>query len=117
MALASRFGEQYAQKVAAWRRRLDLMGCSGRRAVVWGGGSKGVTFLNALSAGGEVSYVIDINPTKQGMFVPGTGHPIVGPEHLRQCPPDVILIMNPLYEEEISREIGRFGISVETSVV
>src|SRR5690606_30086600 len=44
------------------------------RSAVWGGASKGVLFsLMMERAGVEVELVIDINPAKQGRFLPASG--------------------------------------------
>lgn len=116
-ALATGFADHYRRKLAAWQQRLDTLTRSGRRTVIWGGGSKGVTFLNVLKARAQVDYVVDINPAKQGMYVPGTGQPIVAPDSMRQRPPDTILVMNPLYAREIAAEAARLGVSAEIAVV
>ena len=81
---------------------------------MWGAGAKGVTFLNVLAIQPEfIPYVVDINPRKQGMYVPGTGQQIVHPERLRAYAPDVIFVMNPNYREEISEMVRNAGASGE----
>ena len=47
---------------------------AGKRVAIWGGGSKCVSFLTTNGLGAEVAQVIDINPFKQGKYLPGTGH-------------------------------------------
>jgi FlaA1/EpsC-like NDP-sugar epimerase len=84
---------------------------TGQRAVVWGAGSKGVTFLNALQARDPIGHVVDINPRKQGMYVAGTGQQIVAPEFLKEARPDVVIVMNPVYEDEIRRWVGELGLT------
>jgi SAM-dependent methyltransferase len=116
-ALATGFADHYHRKLATWRQRLDALSQSGRRTVIWGGGSKGVTFLNVLKARSQIDYVVDINPAKHGMYVPGTGQPIVAPDTMRHRPPDTILVMNPLYEREIAAEAARLGVSAAIAVV
>lgn len=74
--------------------------------MVWGAGSKAVTFLNILKTQGLVEYVVDINPRKTSLFVPGTGQQIVQPEFLQQYKPDVIMIMNPIYRQEIAQDLA-----------
>ena len=68
---------------------------------MWGAGSKGVTFLNMLKVHDEIEYVIDMNPRKQSRYVPGTGQRIVSPEELRHAQPDLIIVMNAIYRNEI----------------
>ena len=111
--LVTAFSAGYLRKLELWRDHLRRIRNEGRRAVVWGGGSKGVTFLNALNARDEVEMMVDINPRKQGMFVPVTGQMIVGPEKLRSQRPDSIIIMNPLYREEIRSAAEGLGITAE----
>ena len=68
---------------------------------VWGAGAKGVAFLNVLDPDASlVETVIDINPRKQGGFVPGTGHPIHGVDGLREAGTSSVLVMNPGYAAE-----------------
>lgn len=86
-----------------------------RQIVVWGAGAKGVMFLNLLrvSAGAGVDWVVDINPRKQGHFVPLMGQRIVGPDYLLENPPDLVVVMNPEYEREIRGTIESMGIRCE----
>ncbi len=111
------FADRYRSKVASWRERLSRLARERRRVAVWGAGSKGTTFLNVLDPDAElVGPVVDVNPRKQGCFVPGTGHPIVAPESLVADPPDAIVVMNPNYVDEIARATRRLGLEVERMV-
>jgi len=94
------FATNYQNKIEMYRRKLENVGSRGQRAVVWGAGSKGVTFLNTLK-NLQIEYVVDINPRKQGMYIPGTGQRIMPPEFLRDYKPDIIIVMNPIYKSEI----------------
>ena len=104
------FSARCAEKLSFWRDRLRTSNQESRKVAIWGGGSKAVGFLTALAPAAEVAYVIDINPARQGTFSPKTGHPILAPEHLRKNPPGVVIVMNPIYREEIARTIEDFGI-------
>jgi SAM-dependent methyltransferase len=77
-------------------------GCS----AVWGGASKGVIFTLLKSrAGYAVDAVIDINPAKQGKYLPATGIQVRSPEQvLPQLPPgSTVFVMNSNYRDEIKR--------------
>jgi hypothetical protein len=76
---------------------------------VWGGGSKGVTFLNLVDATSTVSRVVDLNPAKHGRFVPGTGQPFVAPVDLERAPADAVIVMNPIYADEITAMLADMG--------
>lgn len=111
--LGENFARTFAHKIAHWEQRLSALLGEGKAIAVWGAGSKGNTFLNLIAAGRRVPYVIDVNPAKQGHFVAGTGQPIVGPERLRGEPPDTVIVMNPVYFEEIRSRLGSLGIHPE----
>ena len=83
------------------------------RAVVWGAGSKAVTFLTKLGIREEIRYGVDINPHKQGAFLAGTGQEIVAPAFLRAYRPDLVIIMNPVYRAEIARDLADMGLQPE----
>jgi len=71
---------------------------------VWGGASKGVVFsLLRLRAGLPVDTVIDVNPAKQGKFLPATGLKALSPERaLVDLPGNAfIFVMNSNYLQEI----------------
>ena len=57
-------------------------GREGRSVVLWGGGSKAVSLLTTLGIGREVQAAVDINPYKQGKYMPGIGHRVIAPEAL-----------------------------------
>ncbi|HTV55005.1 MAG TPA: class I SAM-dependent methyltransferase [Terriglobia bacterium] len=107
-----KFQQSYQKRVEDLTKILDELRKSPKPAVVWGGGSKGVAFLNRFKAA-PVDYVVDLNPHKQGNFVSGTGQQVVAPEFLREIQPGTIIIMNPNYRNEIQREVESLGIHPE----
>ncbi len=109
----SRFAGQVPVRVAEWRERLREYRDSGRRVVIWGSGSKGVTFLATLDVPGAVGFVVDINPNKQGNYMAGSGIKIVSPACLSEYGPDVVIIMNPVYRDEIIAELTRMDLNPE----
>jgi hypothetical protein len=66
-----------------------------------------------LNVQDAITYVVDINPRKHGHFVTGTGQQIVPPEFLQEYQPDVVIVMNPIYKDEIKKTLGQFGLSAE----
>jgi SAM-dependent methyltransferase len=104
------FAENYSLVINDWRRRLKKIQVKGQVAVVWGAGSKAVTFLNALPES-HIEYTVDINPQKQGKYVAGTGQQIVSPNFLQSYRPDIIIVMNPIYSGEIREFLGKIGLS------
>ena len=53
-----------------------------------------------------MAAAVDINPAKQGSWLPGTATPVVGPSDLARFDPALVLIMNPIYEQEITSMIS-----------
>lgn len=107
----TRFAEQVSGRIEGWRRLLADCHRQGRRVALWGGGSKAVAFLTTLDLEDEVSAVIDINPHKQGTYLPGTGHEISAPQALVSDPPDIVLVMNPIYHDEIQSDLRSMGLT------
>lgn len=111
LALAEQFRVFYAQKTRGFRAQLAELRDNGRKVAVWGAGTKGVMFLNTVGTGEEVA--IDLNPKKHGMFIAGTGQPILAPSSLQAAAPDVVFVMNPVYAEEIRGALLELGLSPE----
>jgi SAM-dependent methyltransferase len=111
------FGENYRNKVKTWNGRLSRLFAAGNRIVVWGAGSKGVTFLNAIENGERIHCVADVNPHKQGKYVAGTGQEVVSLEEIARLRPDTILVMNPIYKDEIWAKMSELGVDAESMVV
>ena len=42
--------------------------------------------------------------------MPGTGQSIVGPRQLAEIRPTHVIVMNPIYRDEISAELQRLGL-------
>jgi hypothetical protein len=101
-----RYRREESQKLE--RMQNALVGMRKRGPVaIWGAGAKGVTFLNLLDAKADlVDCVIDINPRKQGRFLPGTGHEIVGPNALAERGITDVVVMNENYIAEIRASLG-----------
>jgi hypothetical protein len=82
---------------------------AGKRRAIWGGASKGVIFaLYMRRAGVDIDMVIDINPAKQGRYLPATGLRVASPAEALQSlkPGDDVFVMNPNYLEEIVVQSG-----------
>lgn len=111
-----RFAAAYRAKVVSWRLRLVELRRQGRRTALWGAGSKGVSFINTLDVGEAVAALVDLNPHKQGRFMPGTGHQVLAPAALADHPPDVVIVLNPQYRDEIAADLAALNIQAELLV-
>ncbi len=96
-----------------WNREIALRESTGGIAI-WGAGAKGVTFANLVDPqASRIACIVDVNPKKQGKYLPGTGHPIVSSGSLQGGTVRTIIPMNPNYIPEIQEIMNRDGINAE----
>ncbi|HWK05336.1 MAG TPA: class I SAM-dependent methyltransferase [Puia sp.] len=82
---------------------------------IWGGGAKGSTFLNLMDPEKKlVSFVVDINPSKQHKYISGTAHKVCSPDELQSFPSIHVLVMNENYLEEIRDSLQNDNIQLHT---
>jgi hypothetical protein len=107
-----RYADEESARIAAARGLLQRNRDDGSATVVWGMATKGVMFV--LLTDPEASLVdacVDVNPNKQGCYVPLTGHPIQAPETLRSLErPLTVLVMNENYRAEIEQTCTELGL-------
>ncbi|UCG57949.1 MAG: methyltransferase domain-containing protein [Phycisphaerales bacterium] len=108
-----RFRQTCSDRLVHWRNTIDELTAAGQRTVLWGSGSKAVAFLTTLGITDEIEYVVDINPYKRGRFTLGAGQEIVSPEFLTRYRPDKVIVMNPIYCDEIGRNLDQLGVRAE----
>jgi SAM-dependent methyltransferase len=103
---------------AQWRAYVERRAKQGPVAV-WGASSKGVTFAYLLARAGDapIDYAVDLNPAKQGRFMPVTAVPIVAPETAMNQGAKTVLIMNPNYKSEILMVAAQMGWNPEFAVL
>jgi SAM-dependent methyltransferase len=113
----SHFARGHRESLDSWRTALRAARDAQKRIVLWGSGSKAVAFLTTLAVQDEVEFVVDINPHRQGKYLPGSGHMIVAPESLRNHMPDLVIVMNPAYCEEVRTHCADMGVAAKIVAV
>lgn len=77
--------------------------------ILWGAAAKGVVFAAKTPEAikHKLTYAIDINPRKQGHFMPLSGVEVLDPTTgvARLDPSTLVVIMNPNYEQEIRESL------------
>lgn len=86
-------------------RYLHDQGSKGKKIVGFGAAAKGTVLLNSLDLYGDIDYIVDGTPYKQGKKVPGVGIPIYPEKHLLEDPPDIVLILAWNFKEEIMKKL------------
>lgn len=113
----SEFGQICSRKIDYWLRTIRKFTRDGQRTVIWGSGSKAVAFLTTLKLNEGIEFVVDINPYRHGKYIPGTGHEIVAPMFLKQYKPHKIIVMNPVYCDEIRQELNDLNVNADLLTV
>ena len=99
-----------------WVQKLDTCRERGQRVICWGSGGKGVSFLSSLPNNNVIQSVVDINPDRQNHYMPSGSQPIVGPETLTEQKPDVVVVTNRLYQQEIMKTLADMNLNCELVV-
>lgn len=76
-----------------------------RKVAVWCAGHFAFTVLSVSRIGDDIEYIIDNADFKKGHYAPGSHVIIVGPEFFVSNPVDTIIILGPIYIDEIVEEI------------
>jgi 2-polyprenyl-3-methyl-5-hydroxy-6-metoxy-1,4-benzoquinol methylase len=112
----------YGERVVADKRQIlrFLIGLKeeGKGIVGYGAPAKGNTLLNYCGVRRDfIDYTCDLNPHKQGHFLPGSHIPIRAPEAIRDDRPDIVLILPWNLKDEIMEQLsfirewgGRFAV-------
>jgi SAM-dependent methyltransferase len=101
----------YGKRVEADKRQIlsfliDLKQ-QGLSVVGYGAPAKGNTLLNYCGVGCDfIDFTCDLNPHKQGHFLPGSHIPIRSPEAIREERPDVVLILPWNLKDEITEQLS-----------
>jgi hypothetical protein len=89
--------------------RLDEIRRADRTVVGYGAPAKATILLNYMDVGVDlIPYICDRSSLKQGLFVPGTGIPIVAPERLLEDQPDYVLLLAWNFAEEVARQQAEY---------
>jgi SAM-dependent methyltransferase len=79
----------------------------GQQVVAYGAAAKGNTLLNFCGIGPElIAYAVDLNPHKQGKYLPGSHIPIFAPSRIMETRPAYVLILPWNLEAEIRRQMA-----------
>ena len=81
---------------------------AGKSVVAYGAAAKGNTLLNYAGVRPDLlRCVVDLNPAKQGKFMPGSRIPIVDPQQIDALQPDHVLILPWNLKNEVMQQLAR----------
>ncbi len=106
--VAARFVPEHRERLRRARRPISL----------WGGAGKGALFAHLVDPDRTlVDVVVDIHPSKQGMFLPGAGHRVVAPEEARRREVRTVFVANATYVDEVASLCEAIGLGVDLECV
>jgi hypothetical protein len=89
---------------------LQRAQAEGARVAGYGAAAKGNTLLNYCGIGVDLlPFVVDRNPAKQNLLLPGSHIPIRDVQELEQHPVDYLLILPWNLREEIMQQLSHLG--------
>jgi len=102
---------RFAEQVRETKRKLlsFLIEAKGQGKIIVGYGApaKGNTLLNYCGIRNDfIDYTVDLNPHKQGLFLPGTHLPIFSPEKINETKPDYVLILPWNLKDEVMAQMA-----------
>lgn len=106
-----------ADRVNEWTARLKRESAAGHRVALWGAGARAISFLCSVPDLSAVQMAIDINPARQGRFLPKTGLPVVSPESLESSGVDLVIATNPNFAQEIRGHLADLGVCCDFDVL
>jgi hypothetical protein len=78
----------------------------GKSIAAYGAPAKGNTMLNYCGIDRDfIDYTVDLNPDKQGKFLPGTRIPVYAPDRINETRPDIVVILPWNLKEEIVQQL------------
>jgi hypothetical protein len=111
------FAREVAAAVDRCGHRLRAMSASGGPIVLWQGAAKTVGFLAAIPDRDRVHCAVDLNVQRHGRYLPGTGLAVIAPEALRALRPAHVVLMNPVYRDEVRAMLDRLGVAARLTTV
>ena len=108
-----KFQRDYPAIIKLWKERIEFIKEHKKNVIAWGAGGPAINFLSTLQIREIINYVVDINPLRQGQYLPKTGQLVVPPDFVKEFKPDVVIITNATYEKEIKKQISDLGLNCE----
>jgi C-methyltransferase C-terminal domain/Methyltransferase domain len=89
-----------------------LRGLAGEgNLVLWQAGGKALAVLTLTGVDDAVAGLVDGNPAKRGLYLPGTAWSILGPQDVPALAPRHVVVMNTAYVDEIAATLAETGVT------
>jgi 2-polyprenyl-3-methyl-5-hydroxy-6-metoxy-1,4-benzoquinol methylase len=107
VATYSDFGVKTMEEKRRVLRLLVELKDKGHTIAGYGAAAKGTVLLNYCGVGTDfIDFIADLNPEKQGNFLPGVRIPIRAPEEIERTKPDYVFILPWNLREEVTEQLS-----------
>lgn len=111
------FARARAERTHQWAERLAREKAAGKTVALWGAGARALSFMCSLPDLSAIRFNVDVNPARQGRFLPKVGVQVVAPEQLKATPVDLVIATNPNFATEIQGQIAALGVKCDFDVL
>jgi SAM-dependent methyltransferase len=102
------FGDKVEGIKKALGSLLRTLRQQGKRIAGYGAAAKGAVLLNYCNIGAELDFVVDRNPHKQDLYMPGVHLPVLAPAQLLEAMPDYTLLLAWNLAEEVMAQQSEY---------
>jgi SAM-dependent methyltransferase len=101
----ARVFRQYADRIEGCKRRvrqeLDALKSAGKRVAAYGASATSTTLIYHFGLTGDLEFIVDDNPSRQGTVSPGCHIPVVPSTALLEKAPDAVVLLAWRYRDPI----------------
>jgi hypothetical protein len=109
---ARAFGRLATERIARAHDALRALAETGP-VLLWQAGGKALAVLTLSDVADAVVGVVDGNPAKRGLYLPGTSRSILGPQDVAALEPRHVVVMNAIYVDEVARALSDVGVAAD----
>ena len=78
-----------------------------KRILIWGIAGRSIQFITHNSVPLEsIEFAVDLDPRKQGKYLPVKGQKILSPEEAIRYKPELVIVLNSAYKEEVRKHFN-----------
>lgn len=111
--LARSYAREEKMLIEKWQTKVINLSKVGNVAL-WGAGAKGATLAHLIDQDANlIKCIVDLNPKKQGGYLPATGHRIISYSDLSRFDIHSAILMNPNYQAENQKLLDDVASKVE----
>jgi hypothetical protein len=104
------FGDDVRASIDRCQAALEQLERKAPPLMLWQGAAKTVGFTALLREPGVISGAFDLIPQRHGRFLPGSGMSVHAPAELARLKPGNIVLMNPVYLDEVTAQVRAMGL-------